>query len=137
MQSRIETFKRNGFAIFLRAIGDAVLDQCRRHLREFQKAYPEQWRLGGIIELNPSLAITLSTHSEVLDFAECIMGPFVQLDRLTIVGLGPMVAASVQAKVSGWRSKQEARPALRVQLRPSPEMFRGSPKSSDKCSPRP
>jgi hypothetical protein len=102
MQSRVEAFKINGFTIFPGAIGSFALNQCRSYLREFQSVHPEKWRLGGIIELDPSLAITLSAHSEILDFAESVMGPFVQLDGLTIVGLGPVTQGGVKATVSGW-----------------------------------
>ena len=87
--NQLHDFRENGFAIF-----------PRLHSSEFY----ENWRIladqltsgkgksvsGNLIEIAPHLAILAIANPTLLDFAEKVMGPFVQLDGLTLVTWPPL-----------------------------------------------
>ena len=52
--------------------------------------------------MRPTLFWAAVSHSVLLDFAELVMGPFLQLDNLTLAGFRAVPEDEADGKVSGW-----------------------------------
>ena len=108
-QEQIEEYQRDGYTIFknfltpekvaeLRAICDPEF--ARRHAENPER---ERATIASILEhetLGPPLAEQL-LNPKLLDFAEMVMGPYVQLDSMEISGY-PSVGIEEKGKVAGW-----------------------------------
>jgi ectoine hydroxylase-related dioxygenase (phytanoyl-CoA dioxygenase family) len=55
-----------------------------------------------MVEHAPRLMLPAVANPVILDFAEAVMGPFVQLDNLTLAGFPSVAPEEAQGKVSGW-----------------------------------
>ncbi|MBV7331430.1 phytanoyl-CoA dioxygenase family protein [Chloroflexi bacterium TSY] len=109
VQEHLEAYQRDGYTIFknylapekvanLRAVCDPEF--ARRHAE-----HPERPRatISSILE-HETLAPLLAAHilnPKLLDFAEAVMGPYVQLDSMEISGY-PSVGVEEKGKVAGW-----------------------------------
>ncbi len=109
LQQHVEAYERDGFTIFsnfyppekveaLRALLDP--DFTRRHAEE-----PDRWRatINGILshETYGPLMGEHIVNPTMLDFAEAVMGPYVQLDGMEISGY-PTVDVERKGEVAGW-----------------------------------
>jgi len=109
LQRHIEYYECNGYTIFrnfytlekvkaLRVLLDP--DFVQRHAKN-----PDSWRatIKDILS-HKTLGPIMGEHilnTEMLDFAESVMGPYVQLDGMEISGY-PMVNIKKKGEVSGW-----------------------------------
>jgi hypothetical protein len=58
--------------------------------------------LSGTLEIDPWLFLPAIANADLLDFAELVMGPFVQLDSLTINAFPSVDAAQAEGRVNAW-----------------------------------
>lgn len=101
LELAVAHFKENGYAIIEGVLDAATIDRCRDLLAEHGRETGGPSPLGGLIELDPDLALTLAGDSRVLAFTEAVMGPFVQLDGLTLVPLNRSDEDG-KVRVAGW-----------------------------------
>jgi len=64
-------------------------------------AQTRSWWFGNMLERSPALMWPAVSNSTILDFAERVVGPFLQLDNLTLAAF-PSVAGDAKGKVSKW-----------------------------------
>lgn len=106
LQERYEEFKLNGYTVFEKAYSLETVELFKKtyhHLREaFAGVENTPWWFANTCELAPNQMLPVVSHTEILDFAELVMGPFVQLDNLTLAGFPSVAKEEVKGKVSGW-----------------------------------
>ena len=109
LEEHLEGYQRDGYTVFrntltaervkdLRAMLDPEFE--RRHAEHRDRPRAVIYNVLGHETLAPVLADHILTPA-LLDFAEAVMGPYVQLDSLAIAGF-PSVAAENKGKVGGW-----------------------------------
>ena len=96
-----EQYKEVGYAVLPGLYSEAQMDRWRHKFIELKDEY-DQWWFGNTLEYAPNLFWPAVSHSTILDFAEKVMGPFVQLDNLTLAGSQPVSKEEAEGKVSGW-----------------------------------
>lgn len=113
LDAHVAQFKEDGCTVFPGIFEESQMQVWRDLFAELQQGEkdptkPSYW-FGGIFEKAPELLLPAVNHSLLLDFAEKIMGPFVQLDNLSLVGFPSMDASQSQGKVSGWHRDRWAK----------------------------
>lgn len=78
-----------------------MINRCLALYYEFRGAKAEKLNFGDLFELDCQLALKLSANPIVLDLLESLMGPFVQLDGLTLANLPP-AREGAYPEVLGW-----------------------------------
>lgn len=122
LSCRLEEFHENGFTVFEQMYDDAQM-QCWRDVlaglqREFATDKDAPFWFGNMAERAPRSMMPALANPTVLDFAEQVMGPFVQLDNLTLVGFPSVDPESAKGKVSHWHRDRWAHLPLGVYERP-------------------
>ena len=98
----IEFYKKNGYTVFPGLFGEAEMNAWRdRHAQLYAEFDKRTW-FGNMLEYAPKLMWPAVSHPTIVGFAELVMGPFVQLDNLTLSVFYPVPKADVEGKVSGW-----------------------------------
>ena len=118
----VEGFKRDGYAIFPGVFTEGqrqsmieLHGQLAR--RSAATGKPNFW-FGGVFEESPETFLPAVSHPVLLDFAERVMGPFVQLDNLSLVGFPSVDPVAAVGKVSGWHRDRWAKIPAGVYERP-------------------
>ncbi len=101
LNSLLERYKVDGYAIFPVLFSEKQVAAWRAKFDELQREY-HQWWFADTLEYAPKLLWPVVSHPVILDFAEMVMGPFVQLDNLTLAGFKPVSKEEAEGKVSGW-----------------------------------
>lgn len=106
---RVEAFKTQGYTLFEGMYDESLMRQWREKHAELQKeeirgdlASHPTWWFKDMVEHAPRLMLPAVANPEILDFAEAVMGPFVQLDNLTLAGFPSVPQEQASGKVSGW-----------------------------------
>ena len=118
----VDGFKRDGYAVFP---GVFSAGQMQRWInlhgelsaRSIAAGKPSFW-FGGVFEESPETFLPAISNPLLLAFAERIMGPFVQLDNLSLVGFPTVEPADARGKVSGWHRDRWAKVPDGVYERP-------------------
>ncbi len=109
IEQHLEEYQREGYTVFENYLAPERVVSLRAMLDpEFARRHADHpnWpraTISSILE-QETLALALTDHllnPRLLDFAELVMGPYVQLDSFEISGY-PSVAASEKGKVAGW-----------------------------------
>ena len=120
LNSVLERYKEDGYAILPRLFSEKQVAAWRAKFDELQRDY-DQWWYGNALEYAPKLFWPVVSHPVILDFAEMVMGPFVQLDNLTLAGFKPVSKQEAEGKVSGWhRDRWGTSPATPFANVPTP-----------------
>jgi hypothetical protein len=95
--SLVSRFHEDGYCLAPSCLTEETIEVCRAYLRH---ASPAQGRTAvyNLFEQNPDLALALVSAPAIIDLCEAVMGPFVQLDGLALVGL----ARAEHRPVAGW-----------------------------------
>lgn len=107
MDEKLTFFKENGYVIFERVFDHDLVQSWIDKYDElvvrqtFPAKDPKPW-LADVMESEPRLMMPAVAHPTLLDFAERVMGPFVQLDNLTLFNLSPMPKEDGAGKALGW-----------------------------------
>ena len=116
IEQRIEQFKTDGYTIFPAVYDQAQMQHWREVLAFMQGEYvrgdagvPAPFWIGNMLERAPRSMMTAVTQPDILDFAEAIMGPFVQLDNLTLVGFPSASKADDLPVATGWHRDRWAK----------------------------
>lgn len=101
IEAHLEEYKEHGFTVFLGVYDDATMQSWREEHQRLCAIY-DQWWFGNMLEYAPRLMLPAVANPAILDFAEQVMGPSVQLDNLTLAGFQSVPAEQAAGKVSGW-----------------------------------
>lgn len=107
INERLEEFKANGFTVFPGLFDEALMARWRGKFDDLATDVVNtmnrpKWWFGNMLEHSPGLMLGAVTNQTLLDFAEAVMGPFVQLDNLTLSAFPAMSPEEAGDKVSGW-----------------------------------
>lgn len=124
LSSHLENFKRDGFTVFENVYDAAQMEAWKRKFDELQSEAASDmnrpsWWFGHMLERAPKLMLPTVTNPAILEFAERVLGPFVQLDNLTLAAF-PSTPEKVEGRVSGWhRDRWGQVPRSEVYERPN------------------
>ena len=106
--ARLAAYKRDGYTIFERVFS-------RRLMAAWKASYPSivarQTPLGqsdptlwlrSTLEFEPKLFLPAVANPTILDFAERVLGPFVQMDNLTFMAFPSVSVEEARDRASGW-----------------------------------
>lgn len=94
-------YREYGYTLFPGLFKEADIAKWRERFDQLSAEYGESW-FRDTLEYAPKLFWPAVSHPLLLDFAELVMGPFVQLDNLTLAGFAPVPKDEADGKVAGW-----------------------------------
>jgi hypothetical protein len=100
--SHLEHYKENGFTIFPGLFDEGQMNKWRERHQQLYEEFDNRTWFGNMLEYAPRLLWPAVSNPTILDFAELVMGPFVQLDNLTLAFFHSVPKTEVEGKVSGW-----------------------------------
>ena len=91
LSERLAAYKRDGYTVFTKVFNNKLIEKWKeiypsiveRQTPLGQKE-PTLW-LRSTLEFEPKLFLPAVAHPTILNFAERILGPFVQMDNLTFM----------------------------------------------------
>lgn len=102
IDERFEEYKTNGFTIFERVFDESQMLLWREKHQQLSAENDGQTWFGNMLEAAPDLMWPAVTHPTILEFVEKVMGPFVQLDNLTLAAFSSIEPQKAEGRVSGW-----------------------------------
>ena len=102
IDERFEEYKTNGFTIFERVFDESQMLLWREKHQQLSAENDGQTWFGNMLEAAPDLMWPAVTHPTILEFVEKVMGPFVQLDNLTLAAFSSIEPQKAKGRVSGW-----------------------------------
>lgn len=97
-----------GYTVFESAYDEETMRAWRQELLRLEACSPgihaqgRSWWFGNMLERAPALMWPAVSNPVILDFAEQIVGPFVQLDNLTLAAFPSLPEEEARGRVSGW-----------------------------------
>ena len=108
MDDRLAQYQRDGFTVFENAYDKTQMQAWRAEQDRLEDistgpyAQNRSWWFGNMLERAPHLMWPAVANPLVLDFAEAVVGPFVQLDNLTLAAFPSKDKDDPSAKDCGW-----------------------------------
>ena len=102
IDERFEEYKTNGFTIFERVFDESQMLLWREKHQQLSAENDGQTWFGNMLEAAPDLMWPAVTHPTILEFVGKVMGPFVQLDNLTLAAFSSIEPQKAKGRVSGW-----------------------------------
>ncbi len=102
IEKRFETYKTDGFTIFENVFDEPQMQSWREKHHQLSEQNNGQTWFGNTLELAPDIMWPAVTNPTLLDFIEKVMGPFVQLDNLTLAAFPSVEPEKAEGRVSGW-----------------------------------
>lgn len=108
IESRLAAYRRDGYTIFEAVYDAATMAAWRDECDRLEEAHvgvltqPRSWWFGNMLERSPGLMWPAVSHPEIVTFAEQVMGPFVQLDNLTLAAFPPVARETADGRVTAW-----------------------------------
>ena len=116
----IETYERDGYVVLPNLYSTDQIEKWKKKHAELMGDYEGQTWFGNMLEYAPKLMWPAVCHPVILDFLEQVMGPFVQLDNLTLAAFPSVLTEETENKVSGWHRDRWAQfPQDEIYRRPS------------------
>lgn len=111
VESSLDSFKQQGYAVFKKVYDEPTMEAMRAGLLKLNHASADraQWWFGNTVEHLPDLMFPQVSNPVLLNFAERIIGPFLQLDNLTLAAFPNEGGQEVAGKVKGWHRDRWAR----------------------------
>src|SRR5690606_12459551 len=91
LQQHLEEYEANGFTVFEKVFSSEQMEQWKARYSDLVErqtppgASQKTYWLSSVVEYDPWLFLPAVANPTILDFAEQVMGPFVQLDNLTFM----------------------------------------------------
>ena len=109
MDRRMEEYRAQGYTVFEGLYDETTMQTWRDEQDRLQALSTEgphvqertHW-FGNMLERAPQLMWPAVAHPVILDFAEQVVGPFVQLDNLTLAAFPSMDPEEAAGKASAW-----------------------------------
>ena len=112
-------YRENGFTVFSGLFSDNQMQEWRKKHTELMSDYDQRTWFGNMLEYAPRLMWPAVSHPILLDFLQKVMGPFVQLDNLTLAAFPSITEDNANGVVSGWvRDRWAHLPQVGVYRRP-------------------
>ena len=116
MDRRMEEYRAQGYTVFEGLYDETTMQTWRDEQDRLQALStegpdvrePTTW-FGNMLERAPELMWPAVAHPVILDFAEQVVGPFVQLDNLTLAAFPSMDPEEAAGKASAWHRDRWAR----------------------------
>jgi hypothetical protein len=110
LAARLAAYKRDGYTIWPALYSEESMAKWRAEQTRLQAesvtvpgATGETLWFGNMLERSPQLMWEAVANPTVLDFAETVVGPFVQLDNLTLAAMAPVPdPEDARGKAGGW-----------------------------------
>ena len=105
---RLAQYRRDGYTVFKGAYDATTMQAWRREQDRLESvstgpyAQKTSFWFGNMLERAPHLMWQAVANPQVLDFAEQVVGPFIQLDNLTLAAFPPMSAEEAAEGGCGW-----------------------------------
>ena len=121
----IETYERDGYAILPNLYSTDQIEQWKKKHAELMDDYEGETGFGNMLEYAPKLMWPAVSHPITLDFLEQVMGPFVQLDNLTLAAFPSQSTEEAKTKsqagiwIDGHNSRQRGFTDHHLLLTPS------------------
>ena len=113
LERHLTAFKEQGYTVFENVYDELTMDSWKKKYHQLlEDAYAKEdrtWWFANTCELAPKLMLPAAANPLILDFAEKVIGPFVQLDNMTLAGFPSVSAEEAAGKVSGWHRDRWAR----------------------------
>ena len=103
----LEEFKRDGLTIFANQLDEIVLDQWQSIFKKELEGNNNRTPAGNrhdtyqLIEKYPNFALSFVSNTEVLDFLELLIGPFVSLEAMAFAATYPTTPEDAIESI-GW-----------------------------------
>lgn len=108
LDERLAAYKQDGYTVFENLFSQPLMDAWKAAypgIVERQtppgQDQPTLW-LRSTLEFEPKLFLPAVAHPTLLDFAERVMGPFVQMDNLTFMAFPSVPRQEATGRASGW-----------------------------------
>ena len=107
LQEHLAEFKEQGYTIFPKVFDDALMQRWKDKLASMEAEGLEglphlTFWFQDMCERAPTLMMPAVANPVILDFAEMVLGPFVQLDNQTLAGIPSSKPEDVKSPVSGY-----------------------------------
>lgn len=102
LDQRLEAYKTDGFTIFEKLFDETQMQTWREKYTELSAEHNGQTWFANTLELAPDIMWEAVSDPTILEFLEKVMGPFVQLDNLTLAAFPSMEPEKAEGRVSGW-----------------------------------
>ena len=108
MDKRLAQYMRDGFTVFEGVYDEIQMQYWRDEQDRLESVstapYAQQrtWWFGNMLERAPHLMWPVVSNPLVLDFAEQVVGPFIQLDNLTLAAFPTKEKDEPDAQKCGW-----------------------------------
>jgi len=105
---QLTQYKEQGYTIVEGLYDEPQMQSWREEVLRLEAAStgvyapPRSWWFGNMLERSPALMWPTVSNSTILDFAEQVVGPFVQLDNLTLAAFPSVSDDEAKGKVSRW-----------------------------------
>ena len=102
ISDHLEEYQQKGFTIFPGLYDQSQMQRWREKHAEWMADYDQRTWFGNVLEYAPKLMWPAVSQPILLDFLEQVMGPFVQLDNLTLAVFPSIAKKEAKSQVSGW-----------------------------------
>lgn len=105
---RLNDYQNKGYTIFRGVYDEDMIEKWRDEQDRLEAtsigihSQRRSWWFGNMLERSPSLMWPAVSHPDIVEFAESVVGPFIQLDNLTLAAFPPNDRDTVKDLVSGW-----------------------------------
>lgn len=107
--ARLAEYRQQGYTVFEGVYDEGRMQLWREECLRLEASSPgihapgnRSWWFGNVLERSPALMWPAVSNPLLLDFAERVVGPFVQLDNLTLAAFPSVSKEEAAGKVSGW-----------------------------------
>ena len=107
LEAHKKEFKTQGYTLFPRTFTDSWVQNARKAFDDIADRVPEvkeTHKMGGeiILEHEPDLTLSAITAPKLLDFAEMLVGPYVQLESVTYRAIPPVTGEHAKERPRGY-----------------------------------
>lgn len=108
LEERLDAYKRDGYTVFKKLFSAKLIEAWKaaypgivERQTPLGQEEPRLW-LSSTLEFEPKLFLPAVANPAILDFAERVLGPFVQMDNLTFMAFPSVSREEAQGRASGW-----------------------------------
>lgn len=104
---RVEQFRESGYTVFENVFSNDIISSWHRKFQQLKDEgygteHKGDYAINNMIELAPGMMLPYLSHEAILDFAESVLGPFVQIGNSGILAKGSVSKEEAAAKKNIW-----------------------------------
>ncbi len=114
MKNRLDSFRENGYTIFENVYDKEIIESWIAKYHQLRESIYGDKEISGlvlisnIIERIPEMMLPVVSNPIILDFAEMVIGPFVQISDSVILSMNSVSQEEADHKVNGWHRDRYA-----------------------------